>query len=40
MIAFVCVPTWGDKWALLAVGLWWINVIMSVSTNIGMIFLM
>jgi tellurite resistance protein TehA-like permease len=40
MIALVCVPAWGHKWALLAVGLWWINIIMAVFTNIGMIFMM
>jgi hypothetical protein len=40
MIAFVCVPAWGRKWALLALGLWWINVVMSVLTNIGMVYMM
>lgn len=40
MIAFVCVPRWGGSWARLALGLWWIDVLLSVLTNFGMIFMM
>ncbi|OCF39973.1 hypothetical protein I317_06227 [Kwoniella heveanensis CBS 569] len=40
MVAFVCVPAWGRKFAYLALGLWWIDVILSIAVNIGMIFVM
>ncbi|ORY27077.1 voltage-dependent anion channel-domain-containing protein [Naematelia encephala] len=40
MIAFVCVPAWGWRWAQLALGLWWIDAIMSIGINLGMIFMM
>ncbi len=38
MIAFVCVPAWGRNWAILALVLWWIDVILSVTINLGMVF--
>jgi hypothetical protein len=40
MIAFVCVPAWGYRWALFALGLWWIDVVISILVNLGMIFMM
>ncbi|WVF72797.1 hypothetical protein IAT40_007615 [Kwoniella sp. CBS 6097] len=40
MIAFVCVPVWGRHFAYLALVLWWIDVVLSVAANIGMIFMM
>lgn len=40
MIAFACVPAWGYRWAQLALGLWWINVAMSILVNFGMLFMM
>jgi len=40
MIAYVCVPIWGERWARLALGLWWIDAILSVMVNLGMVFAM
>ncbi|KAK4686977.1 hypothetical protein P7C73_g3143, partial [Tremellales sp. Uapishka_1] len=39
MIAFVCVPAWGYRWAQLALGLWWIDVVLAIFINFGMIFM-
>lgn len=40
MVAFVCVPAWGRNWARLALGLWWIDVIIAIFINLGMVFVM
>lgn len=40
MIAFVCVPAWGARWARVALGLWWIDVVLSIFVNFGMIYMM
>ena len=40
MIAFVCVPAFGYRWAQLALGLWWIDVVISILVNFGMLFMM
>ncbi|WVQ85104.1 hypothetical protein IAT38_007269 [Cryptococcus sp. DSM 104549] len=40
MIAFALVPSGGIGWAKFVVALWWIDVVMSVVVNLGMIFLM
>lgn len=40
MIALVCVPAWGYRWAQLALGLWWIDALVSVLVNLGMIFML
>lgn len=40
MVAYVCVPRWGGSWVHLAVGLWWIDAIVSVAVNIGMLIAM
>lgn len=40
MIAIVCVPAWGSKWASLALGLWWIDIAVAVLVNFGTVFLL
>lgn len=40
MVAFVCVPAWGKHWAQLALGLWWIDVVVAIIVNLGMVFVM
>lgn len=40
MIAYVCVPAWGKRWAELALGLWWIDALLLVAVNLGMVFSM
>ncbi|WWC66343.1 uncharacterized protein I206_100244 [Kwoniella pini CBS 10737] len=40
MISLACVKQWGIHWARLAIGLWWIDIIISVIINIGMLFIM
>ena len=40
MVAYVCVPAWGGHWAQVAVGLWWIDAIISVAVNLGMLMAM
>ncbi|RSH80812.1 transporter [Saitozyma podzolica] len=40
MVAIVCVPAWGHHWAQTALGLWWIDVVLSILVNFGMIFMM
>ncbi|WVQ70853.1 hypothetical protein IAR50_000378 [Cryptococcus sp. DSM 104548] len=40
MIALVCVPDGGLSWARLALGLWWIDIILSVVINLGIVYLM
>lgn len=40
MIVFVCVPAWGVRWARLALGLWWIDVVMSVWASCGMLYVL
>jgi hypothetical protein len=39
MLAFVCAP-WGWGWARFTLGLWWIDVLMSIFVNFGMVFIM
>jgi hypothetical protein len=39
MVAFVCAP-WGWRWAQLTLALWWIDVIMSILVNFGMVYVM
>jgi hypothetical protein len=39
MLAFVCAP-WSYRWAQFTLGLWWIDVLMSILVNFGMIFVM
>lgn len=39
MLAFVCVP-WGWRWAQFTLALWWIDVVMSILVNFGMVFMM
>ena len=39
MLAFVCAP-WSWRWAQLTLGLWWIDIIMSILVNFGMVFVM
>ena len=40
MICFVCVPAWGQGAAILAWTLWWIDVVLSLATNMYMPFVM
>ncbi|TXT13237.1 hypothetical protein VHUM_00604 [Vanrija humicola] len=40
MVCFVCVEAWGEGWAYAAFGLWWLNVILAVLVNFGMIFVL
>lgn len=40
MVAYVCIPAWGKRWAQLALGLWWIDAILSIGVNLGMVFSM
>lgn len=40
MICFVCVPAWGRPWAYLAYALWWADVLVSVASNLGMLWMM
>lgn len=40
MICFVCVPAWGKSWAYVAYGLWWADVLASVASNLGMLWMM
>jgi hypothetical protein len=40
MVALVCVPAWGYRWAQVALGLWWIDVVLSITVNFGVVFLM
>lgn len=40
MICFVCVDAWGERWAYAAFGLWWVNVLLAVLVNFGMIFVL
>ncbi|WWC58639.1 uncharacterized protein I303_101183 [Kwoniella dejecticola CBS 10117] len=40
MIAYACVRQWGIHWARLSVGLWWLDTILSVFINLGMLFTM
>jgi len=39
MIVFVCVPAWGNWVATLAWVLWWIDVVLAVSTNFYLPFI-
>lgn len=40
MICFVCVPAWGRPWAYVAYALWWADVLASVASNLGMLWMM
>ncbi|KAL1408025.1 Plasma membrane sulfite pump involved in sulfite metabolism [Vanrija albida] len=40
MVCFVCVEAWGENWAYAALGLWWVNVVLAVLVNFGMIFVL
>ncbi|WVQ99998.1 hypothetical protein IAU59_007141 [Kwoniella sp. CBS 9459] len=40
MTAFVCVPAWGRKFAYLALAVWWLDVVLAIAANIGMLFMM
>ncbi|ORX36056.1 voltage-dependent anion channel [Kockovaella imperatae] len=40
MVALVCVPAFGRKWAHFALVLWWIDVLVSIAANFGMLFMM
>ncbi|GFZ51187.1 Sulfite efflux pump SSU1 [Saitozyma sp. JCM 24511] len=40
MVSFVCVPAWGYRWAQFALCLWWIDVVLSILVNLGMVFMM
>ena len=39
MVAVVCVPRWGWRWAQLAIGLWWIDIVLAIVVNFGMLFM-
>ena len=39
MIVFVCVPAWGQRFAMLAWGLWWVDVVLAISTNFYLPFI-
>jgi len=39
MLAFVCAP-WSYRWAQFTLGLWWIDILMSILVNFGMVFVM
>lgn len=39
MIAYACAPAWGRHWAYLAISLYFLNVLIALIINIGMIFL-
>ena len=39
MVAYVCAP-WGWGWAQFTLALWWIDVIISIVVNFGMVFMM
>lgn len=39
MIVFVCVPAWGSWAATLAWTLWWIDVVLSLGTNLFLPFI-
>lgn len=40
MICFVCVPVWGRTWAYIAYGFWWVDIIVGVGCNFGMVFVL
>ena len=40
MICLACVPSWGWHGAQLALGLMWIDLVLSVVVNIGMLWIM
>ncbi|TYJ51460.1 hypothetical protein B9479_007972 [Cryptococcus floricola] len=40
MTALSCVPDGGIAWARLALGLWWIDIILSVAINLGIVYIM
>lgn len=40
MIAFTCVQNGKMGWARTAIGLWWVDVILSVIINLGMVYVM
>ncbi|BEJ11401.1 hypothetical protein CspHIS471_0108230 [Cutaneotrichosporon sp. HIS471] len=39
MICFVCVPAWGVRWAYTAYALWWADVLFSIASNLGMLWM-
>lgn len=40
MICFVCVPGWGRRWAYIALGFWWLDIVVAVFVSLGMMFVM
>ncbi|GMK57176.1 hypothetical protein CspeluHIS016_0400100 [Cutaneotrichosporon spelunceum] len=40
MICYVCVPAWGRRWAYIALGFWWVDVVLAVVVSLGMTFVM
>lgn len=40
MICYVCVPAWGERWAYIALGFWWLDVVLAVIVSLGMVFVM
>ncbi|BEI86269.1 hypothetical protein CcaverHIS002_0605560 [Cutaneotrichosporon cavernicola] len=40
MICYVCVPAWGRHWAYIALGFWWLDIVVSVTVSLGMTFVM
>lgn len=40
MICYVCVPAWGRRWAYIALGFWWLDIVVSVFVSLGMVFVM
>lgn len=40
MTCYVCVPAWGRRWAYIALGFWWVDVVVSVVVSLGMTFVM
>ncbi|GMK54788.1 hypothetical protein CspeluHIS016_0113740 [Cutaneotrichosporon spelunceum] len=39
MVCFVCVPAWGVGWAYTAYALWWADVLFSIASNLGMLWM-
>ncbi len=40
MICYVCVPAWGKRWAYIALGFWWLDIVVAVTVSLGMTFVM
>ncbi|CAK9785975.1 hypothetical protein CC85DRAFT_302467 [Cutaneotrichosporon oleaginosum] len=39
MVCLVCVPAWGARWAYTAYAMWWADVLVSLASNLGMLWM-